>query len=499
MNQNIIELSHITKTFEDGVTVIEDLNLSVKKGELVTLLGPSGCGKTTLLRMIGGFDMPTSGEILLHGQDIASLPPEKRPINTVFQKYALFPFLNIYDNIAFGLKQKKLEKDVIRQKVKSVLEMVDLEGFEKRRVDSLSGGQQQRVAVARAIVNEPELLLLDEPLSALDYKMRQEMQIEIKEMHRKLGMTFIYVTHDQEEAMNLSDRIVVMANGVIQQEGTPEEIYRRPNNIFVADFIGVSNIYNGVITKEGAAKFCGREWQIKPDLPVGRRMNAMIRPESVVISASADDGSIAVERTGIDGTTTDVTGETQAGIKAVVNESLFKGSVYEITAESGPFEITGYSPRGYEHGEEIGISFPEEAIHLMPYDTTMNLYEGTIVDETTADFGAFTLAIDLKNLYEGSYLDASGHLVNAEQKPIDWNGQRVSLNFNPADGDLSDDENAGFVCGNIDTIIYVGDHYMYIVRGDQDEEYYVDDEWLWNAGDRVSIVVPGDKLKLQLL
>jgi spermidine/putrescine transport system ATP-binding protein len=499
MNQNIIELSHITKTFEDGVTVIEDLNLSVKKGELVTLLGPSGCGKTTLLRMIGGFDMPTSGEILLHGQDIASLPPEKRPINTVFQKYALFPFLNIYDNIAFGLKQKKLEKDVIRQKVKSVLEMVDLEGFEKRRVDSLSGGQQQRVAVARAIVNEPELLLLDEPLSALDYKMRQEMQIEIKEMHRKLGMTFIYVTHDQEEAMNLSDRIVVMANGVIQQEGTPEEIYRRPNNIFVADFIGVSNIYNGVITKEGAAKFCGREWQIKPDLPGGRRMNAMIRPESVVISASADDGSIAVERTGIDGTTTDVTGETQAGIKAVVNESLFKGSVYEITAESGPFEITGYSPRGYEHGEEIGISFPEEAIHLMPYDTTMNLYEGTIVDETTADFGAFTLAIDLKNLYEGSHLDASGHLVNAEQKPIDWNGQRVSLNFNPADGDLSDDENAGFVCGNIDTIIYVGDHYMYIVRGDQDEEYYVDDEWLWNAGDRVSIVVPGDKLKLQLL
>ncbi|SDW60672.1 spermidine/putrescine transport system ATP-binding protein [Lachnospiraceae bacterium KHCPX20] len=499
MNQNIIELSHITKTFEDGVTVIEDLNLSVKKGELVTLLGPSGCGKTTLLRMIGGFDMPTSGEILLHGQDIASLPPEKRPINTVFQKYALFPFLNIYDNIAFGLKQKKLEKDVIRQKVKSVLEMVDLEGFEKRRVDSLSGGQQQRVAVARAIVNEPELLLLDEPLSALDYKMRQEMQIEIKEMHRKLGMTFIYVTHDQEEAMNLSDRIVVMANGVIQQEGTPEEIYRRPNNIFVADFIGVSNIYNGVITKEGAAKFCGREWQIKPDLPVGRRMNAMIRPESVVISASADDGSIAVERTGIDGTTTDVTGETQAGIKAVVNESLFKGSVYEITAESGPFEITGYSPRGYEHGEEIGISFPEEAIHLMPYDTTMNLYEGTIVDETTADFGAFTLAIDLKNLYEGSHLDASGHLVNEEQKPIDWNGQRVSLNFNPADGDLSDDENAGFVCGNIDTIIYVGDHYMYIVRGDQDEEYYVDDEWLWNAGDRVSIVVPSDKLKLQLL
>ncbi|MBQ5431815.1 MAG: ABC transporter ATP-binding protein [Lachnospiraceae bacterium] len=489
MNKNIIELSHITKTFEDGVTVIEDLNLSVKQGELVTLLGPSGCGKTTLLRMIGGFDMPTSGEILLHGQDIASLPPEKRPINTVFQKYALFPFLNIYDNIAFGLKQKKLEKDVIRQKVKSVLEMVDLEGFEKRRVDSLSGGQQQRVAVARAIVNEPELLLLDEPLSALDYKMRQEMQIEIKEMHRKLGMTFIYVTHDQEEAMNLSDRIVVMANGVIQQEGTPEEIYRRPNNIFVADFIGVSNIYNGVITKEGAAKFCGQEWQIQPLLPAGKRINAMVRPESVVFSAAKEDSNIATEETG----------KTQSSISAVVNESLFKGSVYEITAESGPFEITGYSSRGFAQGETIEITFPEDAIHLMPYDTTMNLYEGIILDETTADFGAFTLAIDLKNLYEDSYQDASGNLLTADGKPINWEGQKVSLNFNPADGDLSDDEKAGFVCGNIDTIIYVGDHYMYIVRGDQDEEYYVDDEWLWNVGDRVSVVVPNDKLKLQLV
>ncbi len=499
MNQNIIELSHITKTFEDGVTVIEDLNLSVKRGELVTLLGPSGCGKTTLLRMIGGFDMPTSGEILLHGQDIASLPPEKRPINTVFQKYALFPFLNIYDNIAFGLKQKKLEKDVIRQKVKSVLEMVDLEGFEKRRVDSLSGGQQQRVAVARAIVNEPELLLLDEPLSALDYKMRQEMQIEIKEMHRKLGMTFIYVTHDQEEAMNLSDRIVVMANGVIQQEGTPEEIYRRPNNIFVADFIGVSNIYNGVITKEGAAKFCGQEWEITPSLPAGRRINAMVRPESVVIRAEGEDGSIVAEKTGIDGTVAEASGKVQTGIAAVVNESLFKGSVYEITAESGPFEITGYSSRGFAHGEKIGISFPQEAIHLMPYDTTMNLYEGTIIDETTADFEAFTLAIDLKNLYKDSHQDASGNLVSAEGKPIGWEGQKVSLNFNPADGDLSDDESAGFVCGNIDTIIYVGDHYMYIVRGDQDEEYYVDDEWLWNVGDRVSVVVPNDKFVLKLV
>ena len=225
MGDYIIELKNISKCYEGDTAAVDNVSLSIAKGEFVTLLGPSGCGKTTILRMIGGFELPTSGQILLGGKDISKLPPNERPINTVFQKYALFPYLNIYDNIAFGLKLKKLPKDVIDEKVRHVLDVVDLEGFERRRVHTLSGGQQQRVAIARAIVNEPEILLLDEPLGALDYKMRKEMQLELKLMHEQLGITFIFVTHDQEEALTMSDKIVVMSNGEIQQVGTPEEIY----------------------------------------------------------------------------------------------------------------------------------------------------------------------------------------------------------------------------------------------------------------------------------
>ena len=244
-SNNIIELKNIVKTYDNGFTAVDGFNLEVKRGEFVTFLGPSGCGKTTTLRMIAGFEIPTSGEILLNGQDISKLPPNKRPINTVFQRYALFPHLNIFDNIAFGLKLKKLPKAEIVKKVKKVLEMVDLEGFEDRKVATLSGGQQQRIAIARALVNEPEILLLDEPLGALDLKMRKEMQIELKGMHDRLGITFIYVTHDQEEALTMSDKIVVMSEGEIQQIGTPEDIYNEPKNAFVADFIGESNSFEG--------------------------------------------------------------------------------------------------------------------------------------------------------------------------------------------------------------------------------------------------------------
>ena len=257
--ENIIELKHITKNFDDNFTAVDDFNLEVQRGEFVTFLGPSGCGKTTTLRMIAGFEMPTEGEILLNGKDISKLPPNKRPINTVFQRYALFPHLNIYDNIAFGLKLKKLPKAEIEKKVKKALEMVDLEGFEDRRVQTLSGGQQQRIAIARSLVNEPEILLLDEPLGALDLKMRKEMQLELKGMHERLGITFIYVTHDQEEALTMSDKIVVMSEGRIQQIGTPEDIYNEPKNAFVADFIGESNIFNGIMTGKikGSFLWCG--------------------------------------------------------------------------------------------------------------------------------------------------------------------------------------------------------------------------------------------------
>ena len=316
MADNIIELRHISKVYSDnGFKAVDDFNLEVKRGEFVTFLGPSGCGKTTTLRMIAGFEMPTSGEILLNGEDISQLPANKRPINTVFQRYALFPHMNIYDNIAFGLKLKKLPKEEIRKKVKRVLDIVDLEGFENRKISTLSGGQQQRIAIARALVNEPEILMLDEPLGALDLKMRQEMQIELKHMHDELGITFIYVTHDQEEALTMSDKIVVLSEGRIQQIGTPEDIYNEPQNAFVADFIGESNIFKGIMTGHMKVRFCGGEFIGMDDVPEGTLVDVVVRPEDVIIT-KPEDGIIEGE----------------------VVSVIFKGMHYEVTVESGKYE-----------------------------------------------------------------------------------------------------------------------------------------------------------------
>ncbi len=264
--------------------MLNDVNLSVRKGEFVTILGPSGCGKTTLLRLIAGFQTASEGVITIAGKDITQTPPHKRPVNTVFQKYALFPHLNVFNNIAFGLKLKKLPGATIEKKVKQALRMVGMTDYEDRDVDSLSGGQQQRVAIARAIVNEPEVLLLDEPLAALDLKMRKDMQMELKEMHQKLGITFVYVTHDQEEALTLSDTIVVMSEGRIQQIGVPTDIYNEPINSFVADFIGESNILNGVMIKDKAVTFCGHEFECV-DTGFGEQMqvDVVIRPEDIYI------------------------------------------------------------------------------------------------------------------------------------------------------------------------------------------------------------------------
>ena len=291
---NIIELKGIGKSFDGSEYIVRDFNLTIKPGEFVTLLGPSGCGKTTTLRMIAGFETPTEGSILLEGKDISMIPPYMRPVNTVFQRYALFSHLNVYENIAFGLKLKKLPKKEIEEKVRHVLEVVDMEGFEKRRISTLSGGQQQRIAIARAIVNEPAILLLDEPLGALDLKMRKEMQLELKSMHESLGITFIYVTHDQEEALTMSDKVVVMANGLIQQIGTPEEIYNEPKNAFVADFIGESNIFNGEMTGHRKVSFCGAEFEELDDIPLHTEVDVVVRPEDVIL-VPYDDGVIKGE------------------------------------------------------------------------------------------------------------------------------------------------------------------------------------------------------------
>jgi len=316
MSKHIIELVDLVKEY-DGTEALKGINLYIRQNEFITLLGPSGCGKTTTLRLIGGFETPTSGKVLFEGVDITNVPPHKRKVNTVFQKYALFPHMNVFENIAFGLRIKKLEEKVIKEKVSRMLEMVNLEGFEKRSVNSLSGGQQQRVAIARALVNEPEVLLLDEPLGALDLKLRKEMQLELKKMQKQLGITFIYVTHDQEEALTMSDTIVVMQKGTIQQIGTPEDIYNEPKNAFVADFIGESNIIDGVMLRDFRVRFAGHEFDcVDKGFGTNEDVDVVVRPEDIKL-ISGDDSLL----------------------QGVVRSVIFKGVHYEMQVE----DTNGYT------------------------------------------------------------------------------------------------------------------------------------------------------------
>lgn len=491
-SMNIIELKNVGKSFDD-VVVVEDFNLEVKKGEFVTFLGPSGCGKTTTLRMIAGFEIPTEGQITLKGEDISKLPPYERPINTVFQRYALFPHLNIYDNIAFGLKLKtnevtykkdngkiitrkeKLSKKEIDKKVKRALEIVDLEGFEKRSVDTLSGGQQQRIAIARAIVNEPQILLLDEPLGALDLKMRKEMQIELKAMHERLGITFIYVTHDQEEALTMSDKIVVMSDGAIQQIGTPEEIYNEPKNAFVADFIGESNIFNGKVTDKLQVQFCDHTFTCVDDFHIGTKVEVVVRPEDIVMKPNGE-GMMDV----------------------VVDSVVFKGVHYEITVLSGDNEIVIHSIYNAVVGDTISIDIDPDSIHLIENNLTTNDFDGIITKHNTVEFADGEFECDLTQLYPNSkYVDDV--LVDEKGNEIDVVGKEVSVSI-PVFGsiEMSDDADKGGTTGNIISLIYKGDHYQYIVRTENEYDFIFDDEDLWNENDFVSLIIPKENISLKL-
>ncbi|SHJ87766.1 spermidine/putrescine transport system ATP-binding protein [Anaerobranca californiensis DSM 14826] len=342
MNNPLINLVNISKSYGDH-TVIENLNLYIKENEFLTLLGPSGCGKTTILRMIGGFENPTKGDIFFLNQRINDLPPYKRQINTVFQKYALFPHLNVFENIAFGLKIKKLPKKTIEEKVKQMLAIVGLEGLEKRDVESLSGGQQQRIAIARSLVNEPKVLLLDEPLGALDLKLRKEMQIELKNMQKKLGITFVYVTHDQEEALTMSDTIVVMDKGKIQQIGTPTDIYNEPKNAFVADFIGESNIISGIMHNDYDVSFGGNRFKcIDKGFRENEEVDVVVRPEDI---------QIVKEQEGM--------------LQGVVQSVIFKGVHYEMEVDSNGYSWKIHSTDMVPVGNRVGINIGPEAIHIM--------------------------------------------------------------------------------------------------------------------------------------
>lgn len=475
MADNIIELRHISKVYSDnGFKAVDDFNLEVKRGEFVTFLGPSGCGKTTTLRMIAGFEMPTSGEILLNGEDISQLPANKRPINTVFQRYALFPHMNIYDNIAFGLKLKKLPKEEIRKKVKRVLDIVDLEGFENRKISTLSGGQQQRIAIARALVNEPEILMLDEPLGALDLKMRQEMQIELKHMHDELGITFIYVTHDQEEALTMSDKIVVLSEGRIQQIGTPEDIYNEPQNAFVADFIGESNIFKGIMTGHMKVRFCGGEFIGMDDVPEGTLVDVVVRPEDVIIT-KPEDGIIEGE----------------------VVSFIFKGMHYEVTVESGKYEMVIRTTKCYSVGERIGMKLEPDGIHIMLAEDHTTSFVTNINSDYTLDFNGKVINCDLTKVIPKSSMK-NNVLVDENNEAIDTAKLKVMVSIQPYDIRMSDNVEEGLVSGHIINLIYKGDHYSYVIRTEYGHDLIVDDEYLWNMDDAVGLVMLEDKMKFQL-
>lgn len=342
MGKKLIQLKGITKIYDDEA-VVDNIDLYINENEFITLLGPSGCGKTTTLRMIGGFEKPDKGEIILNDVVVNDLPPYERPINTVFQRYALFPHLNVFDNVAFGLRNAKVPKEEINARVEAALKLVSLPNFASRKVALLSGGQQQRVAIARAIVNRPKILLLDEPLAALDLKLRQNMQYELKEMQRKLGITFIYVTHDQEEALTMSDTIVVMNKGKIQQIGTPTGIYNEPKNRFVANFIGESNIMEGKYIKPNWVQFMGTEFEcIDTHFSAGEAVDVVIRPEDF-----------------------DIIPATDAKLSGVVSSSVFKGVHFELCVMIQGKEFVVHTYENRPVGSEIGLKVDAYEIHLM--------------------------------------------------------------------------------------------------------------------------------------
>ncbi len=452
----IIELSNISKAFGDKC-VLDDVSLYVRKGEFVTILGPSGCGKTTLLRILAGFGVADEGEIRIAGEDITDVPPHQRPVNTVFQRYALFPHLNVYDNIAFGLKLKKVKQDEIETRVRKALKMVGMTDYEWRDVNSLSGGQQQRVAIARAIINRPQVLLLDEPLAALDLKMRKEMQMELKDMHKTLGITFVYVTHDQEEALTLSDTIVVMSEGKVQQIGTPTDIYNEPVNSFVADFIGESNILNGVMLRDRVVEFLGREFEcVDEGFGENAPVDVVIRPEDVYIFARSTTGMF-------DG---------------VVQSCIFKGVHYEMTVlTDNGYEIMIQDYNAFEVGQNVSMIIKPSDIHVMRKERVCNTFEGTMIDPTHVEFLGTSFVCNEMADIEG--------------------GEKVTVEVAFNKVELMDDKEDGTLMGDVRFILYKGDRYHLTVRTEHGDNIYVDTNDVWDDRDIVGIRIQPDDLRIK--
>lgn len=445
MNEFIIELKHLSKSF-GGKKVLEDINLQIRQGEFVTLLGPSGCGKTTILRLIAGFLHRDSGYIYLDGKNLAGVPPFERPLNTVFQRYALFPHLDVYDNIAFGLKLQKVPENEIEKRVRKVLKLVSMSDYEERDVESLSGGQQQRVAIARALVNRPKVLLLDEPLAALDLKMRKDMQIELKEMHDKLGITFIYVTHDQEEALTLSDTIVVLNEGKIQQVGSPADIYNEPVNAFVADFIGESNILNGTMIGDRRVEFFGHEFDcVDEGFGENVPVDVVVRPEDIYIMTHLEGSQFS----------------------GTVKSCTFKGVHYEMFIDSDKgFEVMVQDYNAFEVGSTVGLLIRPQDIQVMRKERICNTLDAIVVDETHVEI-----------------LGADFECRKTDIEP--GTAVKVEVAFDKVE--LMDHQSEGALAGEVHFIIYKGDHYHLTILTEDGAHLYVDTNDIWDKGDLVGI------------
>ena len=454
-NEYIIEIKNISKSFGDKC-ILDDVSINVKKGEFVTILGPSGCGKTTLLRLLAGFGMADKGEIRINGEDITNVPPHLRPVNTVFQRYALFPHLDVYENIAFGLKLQKVPADEIDKIVLRVLKMVSMTDYEDRDVESLSGGQQQRVAIARAIANQPKVLLLDEPLAALDLKMRKDMQIELKEMHKKLGITFVYVTHDQEEALTLSDTIIVMNEGKIQQIGTPTDIYNEPQNSFVADFIGESNILNGRMIKDKLVEFVGHQFDcVDEGFGENTEVDVVVRPEDIYIMNRLDGAQF--------------TGK--------VKSCTFKGVHYEMFVDSdNGYELMVQDYNAFEPGSEVGLLIRPADIQVMHKERTCNTFEAEVVDSTHVKFLDETFECEAVTEYEA--------------------GAKVNVQVAFSKVDLIDHPEEGILSGLVHFLIYKGDHYHLTILTDDGYHIWVDTNDIWDKGDLVGINIAPKDIKI---
>ena len=450
----IIRLEHISKAF-GSQKVLDDISLDIRRGEFVTILGPSGCGKTTILRLIAGFDKPDEGSIWMEGEEIADMPPHQRNLNTVFQRYALFPHLDVYDNLAFGPKLQKVAEKEIEERVTKVLKLVNMSDYEDRSIESLSGGQQQRVAIARALINQPHILLLDEPLAALDLKMRRDMQIELKEMHEQLGITFIYVTHDQEEALTLSDTIVVMNDGKIQQIGTPTDIYNEPVNAFVANFIGTSNILNGRMVKDRRVGFIKHQFDCQDegfgeDSPV----DVVVRPEDICIT---DDPA-------------------RCQFKAVINSCTFKGSYYEIWVKSdSDYELVLQDNKAYQTGSEVMLYIEPENIQIMKKERVANTFISRITGKDKAEFLGAVFDCDTTGFDKDDEAVATIHFEKVE---------------------LLDYVEEAQLTGRVTSILFIGNRYLLTVKTGHGDNVMVETEDIWDKGDYVGIRILPENIEL---